>query len=153
TKDLVEDLKSKGKTIQAETLKRDGEIKDLQQKRDTLKPDTAQWAQLNDQLTQKKIDFQSWSQYTNESMLQQQKQQIMTLYNKITAGAGKVAAQRGIDLVIAEQKPEIPADITPVNIDQLRDLLGRRNVLYSTEAVDISSQIIALMDADYKTGK
>src|SRR4051794_37387648 len=38
TKDLVEDLKSKSKTIDAERIKRQGDIQDLQQRRDTLKP-------------------------------------------------------------------------------------------------------------------
>jgi Skp family chaperone for outer membrane proteins len=79
--------------------------------------------------------------------------QIKMLYDKITAKIGAVALQRGIELVLAEQRPELPPDMDQISIDQLRQLLGGRNILYNVETADISNQVIAALDADYKAGK
>jgi Skp family chaperone for outer membrane proteins len=153
TKDLIAQMASDGKTLEANRIKRQGDITDLRQRRDTLKPDSPQWAQLNQDLLSKTIEFQNWFQFTQASIQQQQKLQIKMLYDKITITIAKVAVQRGVELVLAEQRPELPADLDQVNIDQLRGLLGQRNVLYNAESVDISNQVIAAMDADYKAGK
>jgi len=78
---------------------------------------------------------------------------MKTLFDKITNSTAEVATQRGIDLVIAEQRPEFPDSLDQLNVDQLRVLINQRNVLFNSAAADISNEIIAAMDAKYKTGK
>jgi Skp family chaperone for outer membrane proteins len=67
----------------------------------------------------------------------------------VTAGVAEIAAEKHIDLVIAEIKPEIPENLDQVNPDQLRALMTQRNVLFVASQLDITQDVIAAMDAKY----
>jgi len=45
---------------------------------------------------------------------------------------------------------ELPENLGMINVEQLRQLLNQRNVLFETEKVDISSAVIANLDSKYK---
>ena len=78
---------------------------------------------------------------------------MVNLFNKITNAVTEVATQKGIDLVIAEQRPELPDTLDQLNVEQVRALINGRNILYATATVDISNDVINAMDAKYKAGK
>jgi Skp family chaperone for outer membrane proteins len=78
---------------------------------------------------------------------------MLLIFNKITAAIQEVATAKGIDLVLAEQKPEFPPNLDQINADQLRVLINSQNVLFNSPQVDISTDVIAAMDAKYKSGK
>jgi len=86
-------------------------------------------------------------------MQAEQKRQMLLIFNKITNAVQEVATAKGIDLVIAEQKPEFPPSLDQLNADQLRAMINSQNVLYNVPQVDISTDVIAAMDAHYKSGK
>jgi len=153
TKDLKAKMEGDRKTLEATELQKRQELKDLQAQRDTLKPDSPQYAKLNQDLLQKSIEFETWGRIQQAEIQRQQKMQMKTLFDKITNSTAEVATQRGIDLVIAEQRPEFPDSLDQLNVDQLRVLINQRNVLFNSAAADISNEIIAAMDAKYKTGK
>ena len=67
----------------------------------------------------------------------------------MTAGIADVAAEKHIDLVIAEIKPEIPENLDQINPDQLRALMTSRNILFVASQLDITNDVIAAMDAKY----
>jgi hypothetical protein len=56
-------------------------------------------------------------------------------------------------MVISEQKPEIPENLDSINVEQLRAILNGRNILYHTPRVDISNDVIALLDSRYRAGQ
>ncbi|HEX3358230.1 MAG TPA: OmpH family outer membrane protein [Tepidisphaeraceae bacterium] len=153
TKDLKTKMENDQKTLQAQDLDKKTKVKDLQSARDALKADSPQYAKANQDLMQAAVDYEVWQRVQGANIQRDQKQQMLNIFNKITSAVGDVAAQKGLDLVIAEQKPDIPENIDQVNVDQLRLLINQRNVLFSTPAVDISSDVIAAMDAKYKSGK
>jgi len=153
TKDLKAKMESDRKTLEATELEKRTQLRDLTAQRDALKPDSQAYAELNQRLLQASIEFEVWGRMQQAEVQRRQKQQMVALFNKITAAVAKVAAQQGIDLVIAEQRPEIPDNLDPVDINVLRNLINQRNVLFNSPAVDLSDKVIATMDADYKAGK
>jgi len=90
----------------------------------------------------------------NANIQRTQKQKMLDIFNRITTAVAQVATQKGLDLVIAEQRPDItPEAMDQMNVDQIRMIINQRNVLFSNPTVDISSDVIASMDAAYKAGK
>jgi Skp family chaperone for outer membrane proteins len=153
TNDLKARMQNDQKTIEAEELRRRTALNDLKAQRDALKADSPQYAEKNKKLLEASIDYEVWGRLTQLEIQRQQKQQIKTLYDKIRTSIAEVAIKKNIELVIAEQGVELPADLEQINMDQLKVLINQRNVLYNTALVDISADVIATMDAKYTTGK
>ena len=153
TKDLKSKMENDQKNLQAQDLEKKTKLKDLQSARDALKTDAPQYNDANKQLMQAAIDYEVWQRIQGADIQRLQKQQMLAIFNKITTSVAEVATQKGLDLVIAEQKPEVPDNLDQINVDQVRLLINQRNVLYSTPAVDVSNDVIASMDAKYKAGK
>jgi Skp family chaperone for outer membrane proteins len=153
TKDLKAKMDDDGKTLQATDAEKRQKLKDLQAQRDTLKEGTPQYDDMNKQLMSASVEYEVWNRLQQAELQREQKTQIKTLFQKIATTTGEVAKQRGIDLVLAEQEPEFPDNIDQINTDQLRQLIAERNVLYDSGALDISNEVIASMDAKYKSGK
>jgi Skp family chaperone for outer membrane proteins len=154
TKDLNQKISNDLKTLDAERQTRQQKVTDAQAARDQLKPDVPQWADRNKEMLQLRIEFEIWAQMQQMNLQTQQKQQMRTLFNKITQSVSEIATQKGIDLVLAEQKVEIPENLEQINVDQLKAVIGQRNVLFvNSSAVDITNDVITAMDAKYKAGK
>jgi len=152
TNDLKAAMENKRKNLEAEEFTRRQKIKDAQAKRDQLKPEAPGYNDANRDFLNLQIEFQVWGQMMQQDVAREQKLQMKGLFDKITAATTEVATAKGIDLVIAEQRPEIE-NIDAINVEQLRALLNTRNVLFSSPQIDISNDVIAAMDAKYKSGK
>jgi len=153
TKDLKSKMENEQKTLQSQDLEKNTKLKDLKAARDALKVDAPQYEDANKQLMQAAVDYEVWQRIQTANIQRMQKQQMLLIFNKITNTVAEVATQKGLDLVIAEQRPEIPENLDAVNVDQLRLLINQRNVLFSQPTVDASNDVIAAMDAKYKAGK
>jgi Skp family chaperone for outer membrane proteins len=75
---------------------------------------------------------------------------MKALFDKIVNATSKVAQQKGIDLVFADQRPDLPDNLGNISVDQLRAILNGRNVLFANNKVDISQDVVAVLDAEYK---
>lgn len=152
TKDLQAKMESDQKALQQQDQEKKQHIKDLQAARDALKPDAPQYADADKQLIQAGTEYEIWGRIQTSVLQREQKQDIVRLYNKITTAIGEIATQKGLDLVLAEQKTDIPDNLDQFTPDQLRGLLSQRNVLFSSPTVDITSDVTTAMDAKYKAG-
>ena len=150
TKDLRQQLEAQTGQLQNDAKNRQQKVKDLQAARDLLKPDSPQYAEAERAFMQEAIQFDTWTKITQAQLQGQQKQQMKQLFDKIVAATSQVAQQQGYDLVLADQRPELPENLGMINVEQLRQLLNQRNVLFENEKVDISSQVIANLDSQYK---
>jgi Skp family chaperone for outer membrane proteins len=153
TKDLKSKMENDQKNLQATDLQKKTQLKDLQSARDALKPEAPDYDKANQALMQAAVDYEVWQRIQGANIQRQQKEQMLKIFNKITTAVSQVATQKGLDLVVAEQRPEIPDNLDQINVDQVRLLINQRNVLFSTPNVDISTEVIAAMDAAYKAGK
>jgi len=153
TKDLKAKMDNERKTIEAQDLEKKQHLKDLQATRDALKADAPGFDKANQDLMRDAIEYQTWAQITQANVQRNQKLQMVNLFNKITAAVAEVATQKGVDIVIAEQRPELPDSLDQLNVEQVRALINGRNILFATASVDLSNDVIASMDAKYKAGK
>jgi Skp family chaperone for outer membrane proteins len=156
-KDFVAKMNNDYTAFQTEQKARAQHLKDQQSARDMLKPDSQQYADADQKLYDMSLEFEFYVQTTTAKIQRQRKKQIIVLFDKITAAVGDVAKSKGLDIVIADVRPVVPSsdsqafDQMPENT--LLGVLAQRNVLYSSANVDISTAVIAKMDADYKGGK
>ena len=150
TKDLKAKLEIDRKNLEGEVASRQNKVKDLQAARDLLKQDSPQYAAAEQAFMKEAIEFDTWSKITQATLQGQQKQQMKTLFDKIVAATQEVAQQKGVDLVIADQRPDMPDNLTQVSVEQLRAMLNGRNILYTTEKIDLNNAVIAALDAKYK---
>jgi Skp family chaperone for outer membrane proteins len=152
TQDLRQSMEAEGKAFMEKKSEYENKLRELQSSRDQLKSDSPQYVQRNQELLKVATEFEVWGKVTQADVQRNQKIRMKALFEKIQEAVAKVAEQKQIDLVISEQKPEVPDNIDQVNVDQLRAILNGRNVLYHTPRVDISNDVIAVLDSDYRAG-
>jgi len=152
TKDLKAKLESDRQNLEKEVNARQQKVKDLQAARDLLKPDSPQYQDADQKFMSEAIQYDTWQKITQAQLQGQQKQQMKTLFDKIVSATTEVATAQSIDLVFADQRPEMPDNLTQISVEQLRAMLNGRNILYSGNNVDLSAAVIAALDAKYKAG-
>ena len=150
TKDLKAKMETERKTLEGTEKEKRDKLNALKADRDALKPDSPQYHERNKELVQAAIEFEVWGKMMQAEVQRNQKQQMKHLYDLIEVAVGEVAKQKGIDLVIADQRADMPENLESVNVDQLRAIINQRDVLYSVPKVDITNDVIASLDAAYK---
>lgn len=150
TKALKEKIEAERKTLEETERQKRAEIQTLQESLRMLKPESSQFADKNREFQQKAIEFEVWGKLTQVDIQRNQRLQMKSLFDKIQAATAQVAAAKGYDLVLADQRPEIPDNLEQLTVDQVRTLINQRNILYATPAVDISADVTALLDAQFK---
>jgi Skp family chaperone for outer membrane proteins len=153
TKDLNAKWSNEGNNFKAQDTEKKAKIRDLEAARDALKPDSQAYEQRNQDWLNAIIEYQAWAQGTNINRSRMQNLQTVQLFNKIQAAVAEVATQRGIDLVLSEIRPELPENAQNMKVEEVRQLIGARNILYMNSAVDVTAEVIANLDAKYKSGK
>jgi len=153
TKDLREKMQGEGKAINDEDLSRKTKLKDMQAARDALKQDTAAYDEKNKELMTAAIEYETWQRITTANAQRSRKQQMIQLFSKIKTAVTEVATSKGLDLVLAEQRPQLPENTEQLNPDQLAAILNGQNIFFSNPNIDITNDVINAMDAKYKSGK
>src|SRR3954469_11314673 len=117
TKDLKQKIENQQKQLKAEIEARQGKVKDLQAQRDLLKPDSPQFVEADKEFMKQAIEFDTWSKITQAQLQGEQKQQMKSLFDKIVQATDEVAKAKGIDLVISDQRPDLPENLAAINVD------------------------------------
>ena len=117
-----------------------------------LKPDNPQYKKAQQDLDQAMADFDSWGKVVRLQAERDQKQTMVMLFNKIQAAVTQIAKEDQIDIVIADQGPDI-GDTEDLTFDQLRALINQKDVLYTSKRADISDEVLTLLDAQYAKDK
>jgi Skp family chaperone for outer membrane proteins len=152
TKDLRDKMQQDTNNAEKESLQKKSQLADIKAARDQFKPGTKGYDEQNQRYLEATLALDSWGKIRGMNLANDQKIKIVYLYDKILQGIAKVAAQKKIDLVLAEQQPQLPDSLDQVTADQLRAILGSRNILYGSATSDISAEVITSMDAEYASG-
>lgn len=71
---------------------------------------------------------------------------IKPLYEKLVAGIGEIAAKEGYDLVLFDNRNlKVPNDVQAV----INEVIQQKSVLYAGDSLDITDQVITLMNNKY----
>jgi Skp family chaperone for outer membrane proteins len=138
--------------VKSDATKRKLEVDDLKTARDQLKPESPAYQEKTNQMMEKAIQFEVWARVKEAEMGRAEKEQIRGLYEKIRDACREIAAEQKLDLVLAERKPEIPANMEQLNPKQLGDLLMANDVLYMNEKADVTQEVILRLNKKYSTG-
>jgi Skp family chaperone for outer membrane proteins len=156
TKDLKQKMESDRQAIQAEGKRRQDEVEEAKKKRTVLVEGTDDFNKANKDMIEKAIGLQVWQELIKADLARQQKGQMSSLFKKIEEATKEVALAKKIDLVIVEQKIDLPTEagaMEQINVDQLRALINQRTVMYNNGKYDITNDVLAAVDAKYKTRK
>jgi Skp family chaperone for outer membrane proteins len=96
------------------------------------------------------IQFDTWGKITRAQLEGMHKQQMKLLFDRIVAASADVAKQKGFDLVVTEQRLDVPENLAQITVDQLKAILMSRNTLYVNPKIDVTNDVIAALDAKYK---
>ncbi len=143
----MQDEQKKFTTTQQDKM---AEINDLKSKRDALLPEHPQWSELNSQLAAKTAEYRVWLETQKVVAESTQKTKMSALFKKIEQGVAEIAKRDGIDLVIADNRDPLPPNLDEIDVRTLRGLLLQRDVIYSSDRIDMTEAVVTLLDAKYR---
>ena len=153
TKDLKQKMEADRKTITDEGQRRGQEVEDAKKRRALFNEGTEDFNKANKEYLEKVISAQAWQELIKADLQRQQKSQMKNLFEKIEQATKEVAQAKKIDIVIVEQKTDLPSDLDQINVDQLRGLINQRTILFNNGRFDITNDVLAAVDAKYKSRK
>jgi Skp family chaperone for outer membrane proteins len=156
TKDLKQKMENDRQSIQAEAKRRADDLEEAKKARALFTEGTEDFNKKNQEMIRKAVELQVWQEMIKADLARQQKTQMKNLFEKIEAATKEVAESKKLDLVLVEQKIDLPSDPTTmeqINVDQLRNLINQRSVMYSNGKFDITNDVLANVDAKYKSHK
>lgn len=80
--------------------------------------------------------------YNAEAMLRIQRW-TEQLYQEILAASAKIAEAKGFDMVVAKRRLQFPSG----GMDDLMDTIRSNAVLYNNEQMDVTDEVLAIIDA------
>lgn len=128
----------------AELEKLDKEIEAEKAGLKTLKTGSSDHLALVKEILEKQANLQAQQEFYKQQMSLKQQRMIEDIYKDILRVTGEVAQQKGLDLVFEKSEPEFPAS----SANELELTMGTHKLLYSGGCLDISDEVMALLDAN-----
>ena len=153
TKDLKQKMESDRQAIQNEAKRRADDLEEAKKKLTIFNEGSEEYNKASKDAIEKAVGLQTWQELIKADLARQQKVQMKNLFEKIEQATKDVAEAKKLDLVLVEQKIDLPTDpnvMGQINVDQLRQLINQRSVMYSNGKFDITNDVLARVDAKYK---
>ena len=152
TRTLQAKMKDEQQRFATQQKEKMAELDQLKSSRDALKPSHPHYDDLNGQLMKAGINYKVWVDSQRLIAEQTQKRQMKNLFEKVEAAIAEVAKNKGINLVLADNKEPLPndQDLETINFQTFRQLILQKQVLYANDRVDISQDVLVLLDARFK---
>lgn len=150
TKDVNTDMNNRRQAVEVEVNARKKEIEQLQQAMNQFKADTPAYTEAQTKLLNADTAAKIWLQSKNTELANNFRAHARRMADKINTAIAEVAKAKGVDIVIAEQKAEIPeAEIDKIQPNQYMQILIMHPVLYNTPETEITQDVIAKLDQQY----
>ncbi len=151
TKKSNEGFKAEQTAVKAQFDERQKKLADLEGQKNLLKPDAPQWTELNKQVVQMRTENEIWLKQADAELTRKFRDQAVKINGKIRAAIAEIAKAKGIQLVLSEQSDVADADLERIPLPQLMPVLLQRNVFYSDDSINITQDVLAKLDAGFKT--
>jgi Skp family chaperone for outer membrane proteins len=127
------------------------EIESMTKQRDAYyKKGTSEYKKSTNEILDKTINLQAWMELNKAQLARRHKEEIMALFDKIQSTTAQIAQEKKIDLVVADYGIEFPDDLDSVSPEALHAMIRQKNVIYTGKGIDISAEVTARLDAQYK---
>ncbi len=140
------DLKSRLEQLNMDEEGQKQELQELRSDLEILAPDTPAFNEKQNALEQKAIELQTWRAFHTQKLNHERGLQVERLYRKTLDGIGRVAQQNGYEIVLFKEKP---ADFRGAKPEALNTLIQVRKVLWSADKLDLTDEVIQLMNNQY----
>ncbi|HWE03219.1 MAG TPA: OmpH family outer membrane protein [Tepidisphaeraceae bacterium] len=148
TKVLRDKLEVRHKELQAKEQEQRNTIDALLKRKSETNPNHPSYNEILEAIDNAKGQLQVWGVTAKASIEREQKLMLKNLYDKIEKAIGDVAQKQGIDLVMTDGRQEL-LNVEEIPAEELRRALNGRIILYSVKSVDLTEQVILLLDEQY----
>ncbi|MBN1818016.1 MAG: OmpH family outer membrane protein [Sedimentisphaerales bacterium] len=129
--------------IKAEMDKLKSELDFMKKDMATLKTGSPEYIKLMREAAEKDGIYQAKQQYYEQEMTLKVKVWTESLYQDIQAKIAEVAKTNGLDIVLGAEDVELPG----ANMRELLLDIKTNKVLYHAEGLDITTEVLAVLDA------
>lgn len=118
------------------------------------RPDSPEFSQRTREMFLRFRQSEARFEFENGNLVREQKLSVRQMVNKIIGTTERIAKEQGYQLILTVNQPTLSdEDLNRATPEQVSATLGQRNPLYFSEEIDISSLVIARLDADYEASK
>jgi Skp family chaperone for outer membrane proteins len=142
-KEYKDKMNAEQDKVFAELKKVDADIKAIQADLDTRKANSEDYLKLVKEITEKKAFLEGQKQYYQEQFKVKDQMWTEKTYVEVLNTVGRIAKQKGYDLVLEKDEVELPA----ASATELMLIIRTHKVLYYSEDLDITSEVLAAVDA------
>lgn len=147
--DLDQELKEQEKGFQDEVNKKRKEIIDLDEETQLLDLGSESRSSNENMLERKNVELEGYAKFAERQLLKKYKDFFENIYQEVVQKVEEIGKQEGFDLIIKKEE----SDVKSGQISDLQFKIGIRTVLYHSESVDITLDVIDTLNASYSKEK
>ncbi len=147
--DLDQELKEQEKEFQDEVNKKRKEIIDLDEETQLLDLGSENRSNNENLMERKNVELEGYAKFAERQLLKKYKDFFENIYQEVVQKVEKIGEQEGFDLIIKNEE----ADLKSNEISDLQFKIGIRTVLYHSDSVDITFDVVDILNASYSKEK
>ncbi len=147
--DLDQELKEQEKGFQDEVNKKRKEIIDLDEETQLLDLGSESRSNNENLLERKNVELEGYAKFAERQLLKKYKDFFENIYQEVVQKVEEIGKQEGFDLIIKNEE----SDLKSGKISDLQFKIGIRTVLYHSDSVDITLDVIDTLNASYSSKK
>ncbi len=147
--DLDEELKEQEKGFQDEVNKKRKEIIDLDEETQLLDLGSESRSSNENLMERKNVELEGYAKFAERQLLKKYKDFFENIYQEVVKKVEEIGEQEGFDLIIKNEE----ADLKSGEISDLQFKIGIRTVLYHSDSVDITLDVVEALNASYSKEK
>ncbi len=147
--DLDQELKEQEQGFQDEINKKRKEIIDLDEETQLLDLGSESRSKNENLLERKNVELEGYAKFAERQLLKKYKNFFENTYQEVVQKVEEIGKQNNFDLIIKKEEPNLESG----QISDLQFKIGIRTVLYHSESVDITSDVIDNLNASYSKEK
>jgi len=147
--DLDEQLKEQEKGFQDEVNKKRKEIIDLDEETQLLDLGSESRNNNENMMERKNVELEGYAKFAERQLLKKYKDFFENIYQEVVQKVEEIGELEGFDLVIKNEE----TDLKSGKISDLQFKIGIRTVLYHSDSVDITLDVVEALNASYSKEK
>lgn len=147
--DLNQKLKEQEKEFQDEVNKKRKEIIDLDEETQLLDLGSESRSNNENMLERKNVELEGYAKFAERQLLKKYKNFFENIYEEVVQKVEEIGKQEGFDLIIKKEDSNLKSG----QISDLQFKIGIRTVLYHSDSIDITLDVIENLNASYSKEK
>ncbi len=147
--DLDQELKEQEKGFQDEVNKKRKEIIDLDEETQLLDLGSESRSSNENLMERKNVELEGYAKFAERQLLKKYKNFFENIYQEVVQKVEEIGKQESFDLIIKKEE----SDVKSGEISDLQFKIGIRTVLYHSDSVDITLDVIDALNSSYSKEK